>query len=221
MGIVARIVATLCLVGLALCCYFMISLSRQAKAQSSPGNLFDVPLHPVTEPMWQKARAVAGRTAPNFTLPDQLGKSVTLSEECKRGPVVLVFTKDGCPCSVEAQPLFNDLSAANPGVTFLGIIDGPQHVASKYKEDFRVPYRMLLAGDGAIFGSFDAKQSVYTTLIGQDGKVIKQWPGYNKAMIVELNEDLAKAANASAKPLDVSMAPDKLSSGCKFERAGS
>lgn len=206
-----------CVVGLAACGFVMFNLSRQARALANPGNLLDEPRHPVTDPMWRKARAVAGKAAPNFTLADHEGKQVTLMEECKKGPVVVVFTKDGCPCSIESQPFFNQLSTDFAGkATFLGVIDGPKHIASKYHDDFKVPYRMLLAEDGAVFKSFDAQQSVYTTLVGADGMVVKQWPGYNKSMLVELNELLATATKISAPKLDVTMAPDKMNSGCAF-----
>ena len=36
-----------------------------------------------------------GEIAPDFTLPDALGKSVTLYDELKKGPVVLSFYRGG------------------------------------------------------------------------------------------------------------------------------
>jgi len=167
--------------------------------------------------MWQKARAVAGKEAPNFTLKTPDGKTVTLLDECRKRPVILVFTKDGCPCSIEAQPFFNQLSQGyGDKAAFLGVIDGQSHVASKYHDDLKVPYRMLLADNGDIFKSFDATQSVYTTLIAPDGKVLKQWPGYNRAMLVELDELIAKAIGGKSVQLDTTMAPEKMNSGCAF-----
>lgn len=213
----AKLVFAIAVVGLMACGLALFKLSQNVRSYAQPGNLLNEPRHPVTDPMWRKAKAVAGKSAPNFTLKDSDGHDVTLMAESKKGPVVLVFTKDGCPCSIEAQPFFNQISEKfGDKVVFLGIIDGEKHIASKYRDDFKVPYRMLLADDGAVFKSYDATQSVYTTLVGSDGNVIKQWPGYNKAMLVELSELLSEQTKVGPFQLDVSMAPAKMNSGCAF-----
>ena len=192
-------------------------VSHQSRALSSAPNLLDVPRHPVTEPMWQKAKAVAGKPGPNFQLKDPLGKAVQLSDLCKSGPVILVFTKDNCPCSIEAQPFFNQIAKGFEGkVTFVGIIDGPSYVASKFHDDFKVPYQMLLAEKGEVFKAYDAQQSAYTTLVDSKGIVIKQWPGYCRSMLVELDEEIAKLTGGKAVQIDTTMAPEKMNSGCAF-----
>lgn len=180
-------------------------------------NLLDEPRHPVTQPMWQRSRAIEGKPAPDFTLTGADGKPVNLSEERNGGAVMLVFTKDGCPCSIESQPFFNTLAKGYAGhVTFLGIIDAPKHVASKYHDDFSVPYEMVLAGEGDVFRVFDARQSVYSTLVAKDGTVVRQWPGYSKKLLVEINAALSKVSGQPLVKLDTAMAPDKESSGCAF-----
>lgn len=193
-------------------------VGRAGQAVSKNRNLLDEPRHPVTDPMWQTARAVAGKPAPNFDLLDPQGKQIVLAQEVRKGPVVLVFTKDDCPCSMEAQPFFNQLAKGFAGkVTFYGVIDSKAPEASKYRDDFKVPYEMLISDkDGAIFKAYRAKRSVYTTLIGKDGVVIKQWPGYNRAMFVELDEELAKVTGSKAIQINTDMAPEKMNSGCAF-----
>ena len=189
-----------------------------AKPVSNSTNLLDVPRHPVTDTMWREARAQVGKPAPPFELADSDGRNVALLDLCRSKPVVLVFTKDGCPCSIESQPFFNRLASGYAGkVAFLGVIDGPKHVASKYRDDFKVPYPMLLAEDGAVFRAFRSGRSVYTTLVGTDGTVLRQWPGYSKGMLGELNADLAQFTSSSHINIDLSMAPDKLNSGCDFD----
>lgn len=192
-------------------------MSSRAGTTSTSKNLLDEPRHPVTEPMWQKARAVAGKPAPNFTLKTPDGKAVTLFDECKKGPVVIVFTKDGCPCSIESQPFFNELAKGyGDRAVFLGVIDGESHVASKYHDDFKVPYRMVLAENGDVFKSYNATQSVYTTLVGPDGVVVKQWPGYNRSMLVELDHMISKLDGGEEVRIDTTKAPEKMNSGCAF-----
>lgn len=48
-----------------------------------------------------------GESAPNFTLPDQLGRDVSLKELCANGPVVVSFYRGGwCPyCNLELRAL--------------------------------------------------------------------------------------------------------------------
>lgn len=48
-----------------------------------------------------------GEAAPDFELPDQLGRSVKLSELCAKGPVVISFYRGGwCPyCNLELRAL--------------------------------------------------------------------------------------------------------------------
>jgi len=218
MGFWGRAFAVLAIVGLTVGGLAMWQLAQLAKSHSNSPNLLDTPRHPVTEPMWQQARAVAGKPAPNFTLLDPAGASVTLRDECKKGPVVLVFTKDGCPCSMEAQVFFNRLAIAYKGkATFFGVIDAVSHVASKYRDDFSVPYQMLLGADGAVYKSFFAHQSVYTTLVGPDGTVVKQWPGYSKSMLAELDAAIALAAKTNPVAIDAKLAPEKMNSGCPFD----
>lgn len=218
MKLVRRLAALIAILSLVCAAMFAVEVSKLGRAVSNRQNLLDEPRHPVTDPMWQTARAVAGKPAPNFDLLDPNNKRVVLSQETTKGPVVLVFTKDDCPCSMEAQPFFNQLAEGYADkVTFFGVIDSKAPGASKYQEDFKVPYEMLVSDkDGAIFKAYHAKRSVYTTLIGKDGVVIKQWPGYNRAMFVELDEALAKVTGSKAIQINTDMAPEKMNSGCAF-----
>lgn len=218
MKLVRRLAMVIAILSLACAAMFAFEVSKLNRTMSNRQNLLDEPRHPVTDPMWQSARAVAGKPAPNFDLLNPQGKQVVLAQETKKGPVVLVFTKDDCPCSMEAQPFFNELAKGFADkVTFFGVIDSKAPEASKYQDDFKVPYQMLVSDkDGAIFKAYRAKRSVYTTLIGKDGVVVKQWPGYNRAMFVELDEELAKVTGSRAIQINTDMAPEKMNSGCAF-----
>lgn len=67
----------------------------------------------------------AGDAAPDFTLPNATGRSVTLHEELQRGPVILSFYRGGwCPfCNLELQalqaylPQFRELGASLIGIS--------------------------------------------------------------------------------------------------------
>ncbi len=87
----------------------------------------------------------AGQPAPDFTLSDQNGESVTLSA-LRGSPVVLYFyPKDDTPgCTTEACA-FRDAQTAykKAGATVLGV--SPDDAAShlKFANKFKLPFRLL------------------------------------------------------------------------------
>jgi peroxiredoxin len=105
-----------------------------------------------------------GDKAPDFTLPDQLGRRVSLEERLETGPVVLVFYRgEWCPlCDVHlralqrALPEFNAKGAsvlaispqapdralsvaAKAGLAFEVLSDARQEVIRAYKLQFTTP----------------------------------------------------------------------------------
>lgn len=59
-----------------------------------------------------------GSRAPDFSLPDYTGRTITLSEETAKGPVVLIFYRGlWCPfCNLELQAyqrIMNDITSVN------------------------------------------------------------------------------------------------------------
>ena len=180
-------------------------------------NLALEPRHPVTLKMAQDAKAVIGEPAPEIDLPDTDGKQVKLSELVNQTPVVVITLKDGCPCTIESQPFFNDLAEKYKGkVQFLGVTDGTKYKASKYKDDFSVPFPIVTEPGTHTFEAFQSPRSVYFTLVKKGGAVRKLWPGYSKKTLDEFNQALAQESGIPTPKLDTTMAPDKESSGCKF-----
>ncbi|MFF2531931.1 peroxiredoxin-like family protein [Brevibacillus sp. NPDC058079] len=105
-----------------------------------------------------------GSMAPDFTLNDHTGKTITLSEEIVKGPIVLTFFRGSwCPyCNLELQAyqkqidtiasLGAQLFAISPqspahsltmqeknGLSFPVLCDTNNQVAEKYKLKFRLP----------------------------------------------------------------------------------
>ncbi|MFC3122418.1 peroxiredoxin-like family protein [Agaribacter flavus] len=92
---------------------------KEASAQNIPADKLEVML---AETETLKAAALeenapkTGDTFPHFLLTDQLGKSVSLAEIIKTGPVVITFYRGGwCPyCNLELrayQSILEDISA--------------------------------------------------------------------------------------------------------------
>jgi peroxiredoxin Q/BCP len=88
----------------------------------------------------------AGDQAPDFTLPDQDGRPVTLSEACAEGSIVVYFyPADFTPgCTKEAcaiRDMHDDIAAT--GVRVLGI--SPQDSAShaRFRDRYGLPFTLL------------------------------------------------------------------------------
>ncbi|MCB0825827.1 MAG: redoxin domain-containing protein [Armatimonadetes bacterium] len=180
-------------------------------------NLQDTPRHPVTDEMRARAEAKEGELAPEIDLPSTTDKNIQLSSLIEQKPVVVVMTKDGCPCSIEVQPHYTEIAKAYAGeVTFLGVIDGNLQTAENFKHDFEVPYEFVYTEELDTFKLFDAKQSVYTYLIAKGGNIIKIWPGYSKGSLKQLNTMIAKELGQEPADLPFEMAPEEMTSGCFF-----
>lgn len=195
--------------------YFMLSASP--KVEGNVPNMAATPRHPVTDAMQADASGRAGKEAPTFDLPDSEGGRIASRDLLKNGPLVVVMTKDGCPCSIESQPFFNQISEMYKGkASFVGIIDANQATAQLYKRSQKVPYPIVMSETADVFKAFRAKQSVYVYLIGRDGAQARVWPGYSAPMLIDLNDQLAKAIGVPAKPITLKDAPGEMTSGCYF-----
>jgi peroxiredoxin len=198
---------------------FYLNASKPPGTITSDSYNFAGPRHPVTKEMEVEAGGKAGNRAPEFSLPDQDGKTWTLKDLTKNGPVVLVMTMDGCPCSKESQPFFNQIARALKGkVAFAGIFNEDQTTAKLYGNEgsLDVPYPLLCETTEKTYKAYDAEQSVYTYLIDQNGIIFKVWPGYNAAMLTELTQAAASLAKVDPPVLDFKEATEELSSGCFF-----
>ena len=130
-----------------------------------------------------------GKKAPDFTLADQDGKSVTLSQFKGKDVIVYYYPKDDTPgCTKEAcgfRDFWKDLQKA--GVVVLGISpdDGESHrdFIQKYKLPFPLlsdPDRKLMKewgayGEKMMYGKKTVGIIRSSVWIGPDGTVKKHW----------------------------------------------
>lgn len=190
------------------------SSTNAAEVVTDPG----APKHPVTEQMELETRALANMAPGKISLLDQDGQSHTLASEDSPRPQYVLFIKDGCPCSIEAQPIFNKLAKKFQGkVDFLGIIDVDLVKAKKYATDYKAAFPVLVDPDQKFIGAMKAKASVYNGLLARNGHLVRFWPGYSRDLLAEINETLAKAAGIPATKYDPEYAPVRKTSGCSFE----
>jgi thioredoxin-dependent peroxiredoxin len=131
-----------------------------------------------------------GDRAPAFTLPDQSGESVKLSDFKGKAVVLYFYPKDDTPgCTREACSFRDEHSAlVKAGAVVLGVSPDSTVSHQKFAGKFKLPFPLLADTDHAVsekYGSWGEK-SLYgrkfmgitrsTFLIGKDGKVARVWP---------------------------------------------
>ena len=168
--------------------------------------------HEVTAQMELESKAQANRLAPTFDRKDPYGKSVRVGKGER--PQMVVFIKRGCPCSFDAQPLFNKLARKYKGkVEFVGVIDKE---AREFATQLGVAFPVIDEPSKELMRAFDARASVYSALVARNGHIVKMWPGYSADWLKEMNALLAKASATKPTPFDPEYAPKEKASGCPF-----
>ncbi|MBN2230902.1 MAG: redoxin domain-containing protein [Candidatus Thorarchaeota archaeon] len=142
-----------------------------------------------------------GSEAPDFTLWEASGKSVTLSEEIKKGPVVLVFypADFSSTCQEELCRFrdvlvdYNSLGANVFGISVDGIFS---HAAFKEKNDIQFPLlsdweKTTIQDYGIVHENLAgmtnvAKRSVF--VIDTDGTIVYFWVSENPGKLPPFDE---------------------------------
>lgn len=144
-----------------------------------------------------------GAKAPDFTLPDQSGKPVTLSTLLASGPVVLFFypAAETKVCTQEACH-FRDLAAdfADAGVQRVGISRDSVDKQAGFAANHELDYPLLSDPDATVARSYGVKPFLFgklgpnqrlTFAIGADGLVKKVVSGMLNS---DIHADQALAA---------------------------
>lgn len=175
------------------------------------------PTHVVTPEMAEASREMVEHEAPRFTREATDGKTYNLAELLQRGPVVLTFTKVGCPCSEAAQPYFNQLALAYPGATLLGVVNAEDGPAQLWSRRIRAAYPQILDPDLGIVRDYGVENSAYVIVIDASGRMTEHWPGISQDMLGRLSARLTSLTNMPVARLDFTEAPDDLYTGCPYE----
>jgi hypothetical protein len=147
------------------------------------------------------------------------GDALPAWEELSGGlPVVLVFVKDGCPCSDEFEPFFQRVAQLYAGaVRFADVIDAPAWAARRYAQRHRVPYPVLADPGRRLIRRFRAENGGYVVLLSAGGAIDGYWPGCSADTMRDLGRWIARLAGLPECPLDVTGMPAPLTTGCPFE----
>ncbi len=149
--------------------------------------------------------AEIGKAAPNFTIPDSLGKNHTLSDYTGK-IIVLEWLNHGCPFVQKHYKSGNmqklQKMAKDNGVVWFSIISSapgkqgystPEQANETAREKNAMPLAILLDPEGTIGRLYDAKTTPHMYIIDKDGILV-----YNGGIddIPSANiDDIAKANN--------------------------
>jgi thioredoxin-dependent peroxiredoxin len=131
-----------------------------------------------------------GKKAPGFTLPDQDGKPVKLSDFKGQAVVLYFYPKDDTPgCTQEACDFRDEYSALKKaGAVVLGVSPDDSKRHGKFAAKFKLPFTLLADTDHSAAEAYGAwaEKSMYgrkymgivrsTFLIAPDGSVARVWP---------------------------------------------
>jgi peroxiredoxin len=123
-----------------------------------------------------------GDPAPEFSLPDQDGKPVTLSKALESGPVILAFYPkaftSGC---TKQNSSFRDhfTDVAGKGAQVFGVSTDDVATQKRFHDELKLPYPLLSDADGKVSKQYSGTMAVLgyanraNVVIGQDGKISK------------------------------------------------
>jgi hypothetical protein len=172
--------------------------------------------HPVSQEMLKQASFMSKKTAPFFKVKDIHGIDVQIGGQGQK-PQFVYFILDGCPCSLDVQPLFNRMYLRfKDKVDFIGVINVGKAKALDYTGTTTTLHPVVSDESLEIIRAYGAKQSTYSALIERDGTILKMWPGYSQGTLHELNRLLAKQVAAKEEKFDAAYAPNEQTTGCKF-----
>ncbi len=118
-----------------------------------------------------------GTDAPNFTVKDTNGNTVSLSDFAGKTVVLYFYPKDDTPgCTAEAQSFrdtYDEYQGKDMVVLGVSMDDEASHKA--FTEKFGLPFQLLADVDGAITKAYDVYGGSYakrvTYIINSDGKI--------------------------------------------------
>jgi len=138
---------------------------------------------------------VEGKAAPDFTLADENGNKVALSDYRGKNVIVYFYPKDDTPgCTKEAcgfRDFWKEIQERDAVV--LGISPDGAVAHQRFKEKYRLPFTLLSDSDKKVMSRYGAygEKTMYgkkitgvirsTVWVGPDGKVKKHWARVAKA----------------------------------------
>ncbi|NJP12354.1 MAG: peroxiredoxin [Leptolyngbyaceae cyanobacterium RU_5_1] len=130
-----------------------------------------------------------GDIAPNFTVKDTNGNTVTLSDYAGQPVVLYFYPKDDTPgCTKEACSFRDNYQQyLSKGITVFGVSMDDEASHQAFTNKFSLPFPLLADVDGAITKAYDVEgerngihyATRVTYVIGADGKISQVYTSVN------------------------------------------
>ncbi len=137
--------------------------------------------------------------APNFTLKNQDGKDVSLSDYAGKWTLIYFYPKDDTPgCTKEACALRDNFPFyEDTGIEILGISKDSPASHTKFIQKYSLPFTLLSDSEGSVAKTYGADGMLGTKrisyLVSPNGTIAKAYPKVSPATHAqEVLEDLKK-----------------------------
>jgi peroxiredoxin Q/BCP len=126
-----------------------------------------------------------GTIAPDFTVKDTNGNTVTLSQFKGKTVVLYFYPKDDTPgCTKEAQGFRDSYTEyQNKEMVVLGVSRDDEASHKLFTEKYGLPFQLLADVDGAITKAYDVESGNYsqrvTYVIDSEGKIAQVYDQVN------------------------------------------
>ena len=172
--------------------------------------------HHVTDQMVSETERMATKPAPAFEAQGSDLHSHSLEQLLVHGPLLITFVNVDCPCSKDAEPMFQAIADAYPGLTLVGVVGAPTTRSWLWGRENHTRHLLLADPSLKIVHAYGAISSVYTALVTPGGKIVKMWPGYSQSMMNEVSAKAADLLGVRGKTLSPKLAPVEMAAGCAF-----
>ena len=151
------------------------------------------------------AALTAGTKAPDISLVAVDGKSFSLQDALKEGPVLAAFFKVSCPVCQYAFPYLERLHKAHgdQNVTVVGISQDDKRNTVGFLKEYGVTFRTLLDNPNgyAVSNAYGLTNVPTWFLIGPDGEIEISSVGWVKQEMEDVNCKLANLQKTPLPPL--------------------
>jgi peroxiredoxin len=146
----------------------------------------------------------AGKSAPPFRLNATDGKSYSLQEALKQGPVLAAFFKVTCPTCQYTFPFLGRLyqQLHSSGVQIWGISQDGLKDSQRFARDYSVAFPILIDDyPYRVSREYRLEYVPSLFLIAPDGSITIESEGFVKRDLLEIQKSLAQALSASVGAL--------------------
>ncbi len=147
----------------------------------------------------------SGVLAPDFKLTTTDGRTVSLKEALRRGPVVATFFKVSCPVCQMTLPYLERVYKTYPSerFTFVGVSQNDKRDTQAFAREYGITFPLLIDPSDryTVSNAYGLTNVPTLFFIGTDGSIELSSVGWTKADIEELSRRLAKLAGTKPRPV--------------------